>query len=79
MTTVMKILTTLPVTMPLGDAIEEAKKIKKDGELAKGRVRVEAYRQTHMDQKRASDRKYKARKKEKLQAASDEKNHMTPN
>ena len=78
--TVMHILEGLPVDMPLGVAIEEARRIKREEELAKDRVRVEAYRQTHMEQKRARDRAYKARKKAKLQAGSAcEKLQETPN
>lgn len=68
--TVMRILETLPDTMTLGDALTEAQRIKREADLAKDRIRVEEYRKNHMDQKRARDRAYRARKKEKLQAAS---------
>jgi len=65
MTSVMKILEPLPETMSLKDAIDEAKRLRREEELAKDRVRSEAYRQTHMEQKRARDRAYYARKKER--------------
>lgn len=68
--TVMRILETLPGTMTLGDALTEAQRIKREADLAKDRIRVEEYRKAHMDQKRARDRAYRARKKEKLQAVS---------
>ena len=66
----MRILEGLPESMTVKEALEEARRVKRDDDLAKDRVRVEAYRQSHMEEKRARDRAYRARKKAKLQAVT---------
>jgi hypothetical protein len=74
--TVMSILETLPDTMPLGDALTEAQRIKREAETVAQRAREEAYRKTHREDRNRQSRECKARKKEKLQAEAAMKNSM---
>ena len=66
----MKILESLPVCLPLGDALEEAKRLRREQELVAQRVRDELYRESHRDERNRQSRECKARKKLKLQAVA---------
>jgi len=68
----LKILTSLPVEMTLGDALDKAKRLKKETELEKDRIKSMIYHDIHRDEIILKKRKARADKKLKLQAASSE-------
>jgi hypothetical protein len=59
------ILKDLPPEMPLGEALIEAVKLKRDDTLLKDRERSEKFRQAHKEYKALKSREYYIRKKAK--------------
>lgn len=64
----LKILTSLPVEMTLGDALAEAKRLKKVDANTKNYINVKNYRQEHREEVNRKKREVRAEKKLKLQA-----------
>ena len=62
------ILLTLPETMHLKEALDEADRIKAEKILRKSREDSNEYRKSHLEYRALKNREYRARKKEKLQA-----------
>ena len=64
----LKILTSLPVEMTHGDALAEAKRLKKVDANTKNYINVKNYRQEHREEVNRKKREVRAEKKLKLQA-----------
>lgn len=59
----LKYLVGLPDTMPLGEALVEAKRLKREHELAKDREKALAYHYAHRDEINERKRAIRASKK----------------